>query len=310
MPVARTEPKTTPAVRSRLRRRCRRASSQKALAARIWRIRIPVTLTQDEGSYAEARTAAIHWAARGVISSPWRTITLPRGIRVNTLSTETPGDGAPLRGQGRVVGQVRPHGGRQERRDLHALARGEGRVGQLGRDRGLRLRAVLDLDRPRGVASRPEEPSRTDAARAGLRGKVAVVHDADPVEIQPDGDEPVLELLGEPALGQRRERLVADRQSERLPQLRGQVAAAARLGRDRAARSKEAAAAPRNARGPASPRRRPAGPPPRPRRGGAWSRRDRERSGRAARRRRESPRVPAAAGASAEGQATARTRTS
>ena len=41
MPVARTEPKTTPVERSRLRRRCRRASSQKAAAARICRIRMP-----------------------------------------------------------------------------------------------------------------------------------------------------------------------------------------------------------------------------------------------------------------------------
>ena len=48
----------------------------------------PVTLTHEEGSEAEARTAAIHCAARGVISSPRRTMTLPRGMRVKTLSTE------------------------------------------------------------------------------------------------------------------------------------------------------------------------------------------------------------------------------
>ena len=88
IPVASTEPNTTPDERSRLRRRWRRASSQKAAAARICSIRTPVTLTHDDGSDAEARTAAIHWAERAVISSPRRTITLPRGIRVNTLSTE------------------------------------------------------------------------------------------------------------------------------------------------------------------------------------------------------------------------------
>ena len=88
MPVASTEPNTTPVERSRLRRRWRRASSQNAAAARICRIRTPVTLTHEDGSEAEARTAAIHWAARAVISSPRRTITLPRGIRVKTLSTE------------------------------------------------------------------------------------------------------------------------------------------------------------------------------------------------------------------------------
>ena len=88
IPVARTEPKTTPDERSRLRRRCRRASSQKAAAARIWRRRTPVTLTHEDGSDAEARTAAIHWAERAVISSPRRTITFPRGILVKTLSTE------------------------------------------------------------------------------------------------------------------------------------------------------------------------------------------------------------------------------
>ena len=86
--MASTEPNTTSVERSRLRRRWRRASSQKAAAARICRIRTPVTLTQDDGSEAEARTAAIHWAVRAVISSPGRTITLPRGIRVNTLSTD------------------------------------------------------------------------------------------------------------------------------------------------------------------------------------------------------------------------------
>ena len=95
MPVASTEPKTTAVERSRLRRRCRRASSQNAIAASVCRIRIPVTLTQDEGSEAEARTAAIHCAARGVISSPRRTITFPRGICVKTLSTER---AAPPRG--------------------------------------------------------------------------------------------------------------------------------------------------------------------------------------------------------------------
>ncbi len=51
---------------------------------------MPVTLTHEEGSLAEARTAAIHCALRGVISSPRRTMTLPRGIRVNTLSTDRP----------------------------------------------------------------------------------------------------------------------------------------------------------------------------------------------------------------------------
>ena len=49
-----------------------------------------MTLTHEDGSLAEARTAAIHWAVRGVISSPRRTMTFPRGIRVNTLSTELP----------------------------------------------------------------------------------------------------------------------------------------------------------------------------------------------------------------------------
>ncbi len=47
-----------------------------------------MTFTQDEGSEAEARTAAIHCAARVETSSPRRTITLPRGMRVKTLSTE------------------------------------------------------------------------------------------------------------------------------------------------------------------------------------------------------------------------------
>ena len=86
--MASTVPKTTAVERSRLRRRWRRASSQKARTARTCSTRTPVTLTHEEGSEAEARTAAIHCAARGVISSPRRTMTLPRGMRVNTLSTE------------------------------------------------------------------------------------------------------------------------------------------------------------------------------------------------------------------------------
>src|SRR4029079_16735847 len=64
-----------------------RASSQNAMAASVWRIRIPATLTQDDGSDSDARTAATHSEVRGVISSPLRTMTFPRGIFVKTLST-------------------------------------------------------------------------------------------------------------------------------------------------------------------------------------------------------------------------------
>ena len=74
--------------RSRRRRRCRRASTQNTTAARICRIRTPESLTQEEGSETETRAAAIHSAAREEISSPFRTMTLPRGILVRTVSTE------------------------------------------------------------------------------------------------------------------------------------------------------------------------------------------------------------------------------
>ena len=47
-----------------------------------------MTLTQEDGSAADARTAAIHSAALGEISSPFRTMTFPRGIFVSTVSTE------------------------------------------------------------------------------------------------------------------------------------------------------------------------------------------------------------------------------
>lgn len=56
--------------RSRFRRTYLRASNQNTTAARVWRIRIPATLTQDDGSETEARTAAAHADVRGVISSP------------------------------------------------------------------------------------------------------------------------------------------------------------------------------------------------------------------------------------------------
>src|SRR5688572_25307974 len=74
--------------RSLRRRTYRRASSQKTTAASVWRIRIPPTLTQEDGSETDARTAATHADVRGLISSPFRTIIFPRGIFVNTLSTE------------------------------------------------------------------------------------------------------------------------------------------------------------------------------------------------------------------------------
>ena len=51
-------------------------------------MKTPVTLTHELGSETDARTTAIHCAERAVISSPRRTITLPRGMRVKTLSTE------------------------------------------------------------------------------------------------------------------------------------------------------------------------------------------------------------------------------
>ena len=57
------------------------------MAASVWRMRIPATLTHDDGSETDARTAATHRDVRGVISSPVRTMTFPRGIFVKTLST-------------------------------------------------------------------------------------------------------------------------------------------------------------------------------------------------------------------------------
>src|SRR5262245_60963014 len=66
---------------------------------------MPVTLTHDDGSEADARTAATHCAVRAVISSPRRTITLPRGIRVKTLST--PADAAARRSDVSVASYTR-----------------------------------------------------------------------------------------------------------------------------------------------------------------------------------------------------------
>ena len=44
-------------------------------------------MNQEDGSETDARTAATQTDVRGVISSPARTMTFPRGIFVKTLST-------------------------------------------------------------------------------------------------------------------------------------------------------------------------------------------------------------------------------
>ena len=138
---------------------------------RICRIRIPVTLTHEDGSWPEARTAAIHWAARGVISSPRRTITLPRGILVNTLSTERPARRAPLRGQRRVVGQVGTQRGREERRDLRrARAPRTAESASFAETAAFASGRTRRRPASRRLDSRPEASSRTDPARARAPG--------------------------------------------------------------------------------------------------------------------------------------------
>ena len=99
-------------------------------------------------------------------------MTLPRGIRVKTLSTERAAAARRSRRQGRVVGQVRaaapPPGTPRPRR---ARAAGTGRSASRAATAGLRLVAVLDRARlaPLGLAARRRVVARPDPAAARLR---------------------------------------------------------------------------------------------------------------------------------------------
>ena len=313
--MARTEPKTTPVDRSRLRRRWRRASSQNAATASTCSTKTPVTLTHDDGSEAEACTAAIHCAVRDVISSPRRTI---------DLAARDPREHALDRARGRLAARG---GLRARRRSGSAAGSPRGTPPTSARSRAVSgpsasRAATADLVSlpysidagvaPPRLAARSRRRAPTMPRVRASGAQIPVVHDSAPVELEPDRREagprgprekpcrasaarassPIGSVnasrssLGHDAAPARPLRRPAARARERVAQLLLEARPGAAESQSYTGRTSAAAS-----------------------RAGAPSRRDPARSGRAGPRRRAARRCPASAPASGT-TASARSRAS
>ncbi len=187
---------------------------------------MPATLTQDDGSEADARTEATQRDVLGVISSPLRTITFPRGIRVKTLSTAP--DASDRR---RVVSAAfRVRLGRSAAaRKAATSARSEAPSGPSESRVETSALTSDPYSRAAGAflwrCSRPVEVSRTTTPPFCSSVELAVVHDSVGVELAPDRGQPVFDLGRKAQAGEGRKRLVADRKVEGVANLLRDLAA-------------------------------------------------------------------------------------